>query len=63
MDAFERINRIWTDCAEDYRKALGGNKAARTRVRKAMQEIKSAAQDVRVSMLEQDEKKPEGDGQ
>ena len=34
------------------RKAAGGNKAAGTRVRKLMQEIKNAAQAVRVKVLE-----------
>jgi hypothetical protein len=33
-------------------KAIGGNKAAGTRVRKKMQEIKQAAQDVRKKILE-----------
>lgn len=52
MEAFERIKKIVAECEEDLRKALGGNKAAQTRVRKSMQEIKDAAQQVRVGMLE-----------
>ena len=40
------------DIGEEVRKAEGGNKAAGTRVRKAMQDVKKAAQDVRVSILE-----------
>ena len=36
---------------EDIRKAEGGNKAAGTRVRKKMQEIKAAAQSVRTEIL------------
>jgi len=38
--------------AEDVAKASGGNKAAGTRVRKAMQEIKDTAQTVRKKILE-----------
>jgi hypothetical protein len=37
---------------DDMKKAAGGNKAAGTRVRKAMQEIKSVAQDIRTQVLE-----------
>jgi hypothetical protein len=37
---------------DDVNKAVGGNKAAGTRVRKKMQEIKSAAQNVRQKILE-----------
>ncbi len=40
------------EAEEDLQKAEGGNKAAGTRVRKKMQEIKSAAQDVRKKILE-----------
>jgi hypothetical protein len=39
------------DAADDIAKADGGNKAAGTRVRKAMQDIKKAAQEVRVGVL------------
>lgn len=35
-------------------KGLGGNKAARVRARKKMQEIKAAAQEVRRILLEAD---------
>ena len=37
---------------EDVEKAKAGNKAACSRVRKAMQEIKSQAQEIRKEMLE-----------
>ena len=37
---------------EDYQKAVGGNKAAGTRVRKSMQDIKAQAQAIRVKVLE-----------
>lgn len=51
MEAYERLKKLVEEAAEDVQKAEGGNKAAGTRVRKAMQDIKSAAQDVRVSIL------------
>ena len=44
---------------DDINKAEGGNKAAGTRVRKKMQEIKSAAQDVRKKILEGREGEPD----
>ena len=52
MEAYERLVKLVQDAAEDIQKAAGGNKAAGTRVRKQMQDIKAAAQDVRVSILE-----------
>lgn len=52
MDAFENIEKLLADVKEDYRKALGGNQAAGTRVRKIMQDIKEAAQEVREKILE-----------
>ncbi len=52
MEAYDRLVRIVEEIAEEVRKAEGGNKAAGTRVRKAMQDIKKAAQDLRVGILE-----------
>lgn len=52
MDSLARLEELVTSCREDFNKAKGGNKAAGTRVRKAMQEIKSLAQDIRKEMLE-----------
>jgi rhamnose utilization protein RhaD (predicted bifunctional aldolase and dehydrogenase) len=52
MEAYDRLIKLVQEAAEDVRKADGGNKAAGTRVRKSMQEIKQAAQDVRVAVLE-----------
>ncbi len=51
MEAFEHIKSIMTSVEEDIVKAEGGNKAAGTRVRQAMQEVKNAAQDVRKGVL------------
>ena len=52
MQEFETLKRMVQEAEDDVNKAAGGNKAAGTRVRKKMQDIKSAAQDVRKKILE-----------
>lgn len=52
MEEYERLKRLVEETADDVAKAIGGNKAAGTRVRKAMQDIKNAAQEVRKRVLE-----------
>lgn len=52
MDEFLRLKRMVDEIQEDIGKAFGGNKAAGTRVRKVMQDIKNAAQDVRKKILD-----------
>ncbi len=52
MEAYERLKKLVESAAEDVSKADGGNKAAGTRVRKIMQDVKQAAQDLRNSVLE-----------
>lgn len=52
MEAYERLRQLISEAAEDISKAAGGNKAAGTRVRKIMQDIKQAAQEVRLKILE-----------
>jgi len=52
MEDFETLKTLIQDVEEDVAKAEGGNKAAGTRVRKAMQEIKNTAQTVRKKILE-----------
>jgi hypothetical protein len=52
MNEYDTLKRLVEEAAEDVAKATGGNKAAGTRVRKKMQEIKSAAQEVRKKILE-----------
>ena len=52
MDAYEQLKNLVNEAEDDIKKADGGNKAAGTRVRKKMQEIKNQAQDVRVKVLE-----------
>lgn len=52
MEEFEELKRLVAEVEEDVAKAEGGNKAAGTRVRKLMQDIKSASQQVRQKVLE-----------
>jgi hypothetical protein len=52
METYERLVKLVNEAADDVDKAKGGNKAAGTRVRKAMQEVKQAAQELRVGVLE-----------
>jgi len=52
MEEYEELKRLVAAAEDDVIKADGGNKAAGTRVRKSMQEIKQAAQDVRTKILE-----------
>lgn len=52
MEAFEQLKRLIADVEGDIAKAEGGNKAAGTRVRQVMQDIKNAAQDIRAKILE-----------
>ncbi len=62
MQEYDTLKRLVTESEEDVQKALGGNKAAGTRVRKKMQEIKTAAQDVRKKILEGREEPTTGGG-
>ena len=52
MQEYEQLKVLVGSAEEDIVKAQGGNKAAGTRVRKIMQDIKQAAQVVRVKILE-----------
>lgn len=52
MPEYETLKRLVAEVEDDINKSHGGNKAAGTRVRKKMQEIKAAAQDVRKKVLE-----------
>ncbi len=52
MEEYEQLRELIEAAADDVSKASGGNKAAGTRVRKAMQEVKEAAQTVRKKILE-----------
>lgn len=52
MEAYQKLKELVESAADDVAKASGGNKAAGTRVRKIMQDIKDAAQTVRKEILE-----------
>jgi hypothetical protein len=58
LESFEQLKALVAQAEDDVRKAAGGNKAAGTRVRKQMQEIKNKAQEVRVKVLETRENEP-----
>ena len=53
MQEYETLKQLVASAEEDIIKAEGGNKAAGTRIRKLMQEVKQAAQQVRIKILEQ----------
>ena len=50
---FDDLQDTVNDCQTDLTKFVEGNNSAGTRVRKAMQAIKSLAQNVRVEVQEQ----------
>ena len=50
---FDELQNAINDCQADITKFVEGNNSAGTRVRKAMQTIKSLAQNVRVEVQEQ----------
>ena len=50
---FDELQNAINDCQADVTKFIEGNNSAGTRVRKAMQTIKSLAQDVRVEVQDQ----------
>ena len=50
---FDDLQDTVNDCQADLTKFVDGNNSAGTRVRKAMQTIKSLAQDVRVEVQDQ----------
>ncbi len=52
MQEYENLKALVAEIENDINKAEGGNKAAGTRVRKQMQQIKQAAQSVRNRILE-----------
>lgn len=53
MALYDELKQIVESAEEDYHKFHDkGNKAAGTRVRKAMQEVKRKAQDIRVDIQE-----------
>ena len=53
---FDELQNAINDCQADVTKFVEGNNSAGTRVRKAMQTIKSLAQDIRVEVQDQKNK-------
>lgn len=52
LETYESLKELVQSMEEDIRKAAGGNRAAGTRVRKLMQDVKNGAQALRVKVLE-----------
>ena len=50
---FDNLQDVINDCQTDVTKFVEGNNSAGTRVRKAMQTVKSLAQEVRVEVQNQ----------
>ena len=50
---FDDLQDVINDCQSDVTKFINGNNSAGTRVRKAMQAVKSLAQDIRVEVQDQ----------
>ena len=52
-NTFDELQNVINDCQADVTKFVEGNNSAGTRVRKAMQTIKSLAQNVRIEVQDQ----------
>ncbi len=52
LETYEQLKNLIASVEDDLRKAAGGNKAAGTRVRKQMQDVKNMAQELRKQVLE-----------
>lgn len=52
MEDYQKLKELVDGAADDVLKAIGGNKAAGTRVRKTMQDIRNAAQEIRKKILD-----------
>ena len=50
---FDELQDAINDCQSDVTKFVEGNNSAGTRVRKAMQEVKRLAQEVRIEVQDQ----------
>jgi hypothetical protein len=51
VQEFEQLKKLVAEAELDVLKGASGNRAAAVRARKAMQEIKAAAQNVRLALL------------
>ena len=52
-NAFDELQNAINDCQSDMTKFVEGNNSAGTRIRKAMQTVKTMAQSIRVEVQEQ----------
>ena len=52
-NAFDELQNAINDCQSDMTKFVEGNNSAGTRIRKAMQIVKTMAQEIRVEVQEQ----------
>jgi len=52
-NAFDELQNAINDCQSDMTKFVEGNNSAGTRIRKAMQTVKTMAQEIRVEVQEQ----------
>ena len=50
---FDDLQNVINDCQTDVTKFVEGNNSAGTRVRKAMQAVKSLAQEIRIEVQDQ----------
>ena len=55
-NTFHELQDTINDCQSDLTKFVEGNNSAGTRIRKAMQTIKSLAQDIRLEVQDQKNK-------
>ena len=55
-ELYDSIQNLINDCQSDVTKFVEGNNSAGTRVRKAMQTVKSLAQEVRLEIQDQKNK-------
>lgn len=51
-ETYEQLKQLVSSIEDDIQKAGSGNRAAGTRIRKAMQDVKNLAQDLRKKILE-----------
>ncbi|MFA9477486.1 histone H1 [Phycisphaerales bacterium AB-hyl4] len=59
LETYEQLRNLIDSLEDDVRKAAGGNKAAGTRVRKQLQEVKNVSQNLRVKVLEHRDDAPQ----
>ncbi len=51
MESYEKLKQLVHEAEDDIAKAEGGNKAAGTRARKVLQDVRNLAQDIRKEIL------------